>query len=58
MKEQSGKSLAVEDIGAKNMNVVTLKNEGGFIVASLYVLHNGNLHADSWLWRGLGFPRA
>ncbi len=26
-----------------------IKNKDGFIVARLYILPNGNLHADSWL---------
>lgn len=41
--------LVVESIDVKDMNVLTLKNESGFTVANLYILHNGNLHPDSWL---------
>ena len=26
-----------------------IKNKKGYIVACLYILPNGNLHADSWL---------
>ena len=34
-----------------------IKNKAGYIVACLYILPNGNLHADSWLCsRGWGNP--
>jgi len=31
------------------MKSVTVKNDGGLIVAKLYIENNGNLHEDSWL---------
>ena len=35
----------------------TIKNKAGYIVACLYILPNGNLHADSWLCpAGWGSP--
>ncbi len=49
MLGQSGKKLTVESKEPKNMNVVTLSNEDGLVVANLCVLKNGNLHPDSWL---------
>ncbi len=35
-----------------------LKNKSGYIVACLYILPNGDLHADSWLCPlGWGSPK-
>lgn len=31
------------------MSSITICNKEGLIVAKLYVLENGNLHADSWI---------
>jgi len=30
------------------MKTITVTNNEGLIVAKLYILPNGNLHADSW----------
>lgn len=33
----------------RQMPIITVRNDKGLLVANLYVLDNGNLHADSWL---------